>query len=242
VDRWELYEHCVQSPADVCDLLACAHGGAARKLLEDFCGSAAISREWVRRGGEAVALDADASALALAGNGIEVVCADVRDADVLRGRSFDVIHSGNFSLGYFFERATLVSYLRQRAALLATGGVFACDTYGGRSAFELGAWQRERFLAGGLRVVSTWEHRSADPVTARVENVLHFRVERDGEVVAQLADAFVYLWRLWSLSELRDALREAGFRTVDVYRDKSAPLRAEEKLDPDFSVCVIARR
>ena len=242
MDRWELYEHCVQSPADVCDLLACAHGGAARKLLEDFCGSAAISREWVRRGGEAVALDADASALALAGDGVEVVCADVRDADVLRGRSFDVIHSGNFSLGYFFERAPLVSYLRQRAALLAPGGVFACDTYGGRSAFELGAWRRERFLAGGLRVVSTWEHRSADPVTARVENVLHFRVERDGEVVAQLPEAFVYAWRLWSLSELRDALLESGFRTVEVFRDKSGPLRAGDSLEPDFSVCVAARR
>lgn len=242
MDRWELYEHCVQSPADVCDLLARAHGGAARTLLEDFCGSAAISREWVRRGGAAVALDADASALARAGEGIATVLADVRDSDALRGRSFDVIHAGNFSLGYFFERAPLVEYLRQRAARLAPGGVFACDTYGGRSAFEPGAWQRERFLAGGLRVVSMWEHRSADPVSARVENVLHFRVERDGEVVAQLAEAFVYVWRLWSLSELRDALLEAGLRTVDVYRDKSGPLRAEEKLDPDFSVCVIARR
>lgn len=241
MDRWTLYEHCVQSPRDACDLLLRAHGGAPRRLLEDFAGSAAIAREWTRRGGTAVALDLDGEALGRASDEVSVVRADVMERAPFAEGSFDVVHAGNFSLGYLRERATLLAYLRERRRLLAGGGVLVGDTYGGRNAFELGAWDRERFLGGGVRVVSTWEHRRADPVTALVENVLHFRVERDGELVARHPDAFTYRWRLWSLPELRDLALEAGFRACDVFPDASGPLAPGAALDPDFSVALVAR-
>ena len=76
---------------------------------------------------------------------------------------------------------------------------------------------RERFLPGGLRVRSTWEQRVADAVTARVVNAIHFRVDRDGDVVFESTDAFVYDWRVWSLPELTDAARQAGFGDREVY-------------------------
>jgi hypothetical protein len=50
----------------------------------------------------------------------------------------------------------------------------------------------------------------------RVVNSLHFRVERDGEIVAAHFDAFVYTWRMWSVPELRDAMLEAGFATTRI--------------------------
>lgn len=241
MDRWTLYEQCVQSPRDACDLLGCAHGGSPRRLLEDFAGSAAIAREWTRRGGEALALDLDPEALRRSGVSVRTLMADAARPLALEDGTFDVVHAGNFSLGYLQERATLLAYLRERRRLLASGGVLVCDTYGGRSAFELGAWDRERFLEGGVRVVSTWEHRRADPVTALVENVLHFRVERAGELIARHPDAFTYRWRLWSLPELRDLVREAGFRGCDVFSDASGPLASGAELEPDFSVAVVAR-
>lgn len=240
MDRWSLYERCVQSPVDLCDLLVAAHAGAPSLLLEDFAGSAALSREWTRRGGSAVALDLDAEALARAGEHARCVVGDVRAAQLLAGRSFDVVHAGNFSVGYLKERRELLEYLRTRRAALRAGGVFCCDTYGGATAFERGFWQRER-LVDGLRIVSNWEHRAADPVTASVENVLHFRVERDGELVAEVNEAFVYRWRLWGLAELRDVLLEAGFRTVDVFADASGPLCDGAKLGADYSVLVVGR-
>lgn len=214
MDRWTLYEHCVQSPRDACDLLLRAHGGAPRRLLEDFAGSAAIAREWTRRGGAAVALDLDGEALGRASDEVSAVRADVMERAPFAEGSFDVVHAGNFSLGYLRERATLLAYLRERRRLLAGGGV---------------------------RVVSTWEHRRADPVTALVENVLHFRVERDGELVARHPDAFTYRWRLWSLPELRDLALEAGSRACDVFPDASGPLAPGAALDPDFSVALVAR-
>ena len=39
---------------------------------------------------------------------------------------------------------------------------------------------------------------------------MHFRVERDGCIIQEETDAFVYRWRLWSVPELRDAMREGG--------------------------------
>jgi hypothetical protein len=240
MDRWTLYEACVQSAPLVADLLERAHGGSPRSLGEDFAGSAALSREWVRRGARATAVDLDDEALERARGveRLETLVANATDA-ALRERRADIVHAGNFSLGYLRERERLLDYLRLARARLLERGVFACDTYGGPSAFELGAWRRERFLEGGARVVSTWEHRSADPATGLVENALHFRVEREGEPDFELRDAFVYRWRLWSVAELRDALREAGFRSVELVHDLSGD---RTPLAGDFSVLVVARK
>lgn len=240
MDRWSLYERCVQSPPDLCDLLAAAHGARPAALLEDFAGSAAIAREWTRRGRSAVALDLDTEALTRAGANVRCIVGDVRAEGLLAGRSFDVVHAGNFSVGYLKERRELLGYLRGRRALLRPGGVLCCDTYGGATAFEKGFWQREK-LVDGLRIVSSWEHRAADPVTGLVENALHFRVEREGELLARLDDAFVYRWRLWGLAELREALLEAGFRAVEVFADASGPLVDGATLGADYSVFVVGR-
>src|SRR5690606_316079 len=111
----------------------------------------------------------------------------------------------------------LVRYLQRSLSRLSSGGVFVCDTYGGESAFRLGSVTRKHAAPDGSIVHYTWEHRSADPATGMVENAIHFRVVRAGEVVADLPDAFVYRWRLWSIPELRDAVRDAGFARTSVH-------------------------
>lgn len=47
-DKFECYEACVQSPAHVASFLHGVHGRDPAVLREDFCGSAAVSRAWVR--------------------------------------------------------------------------------------------------------------------------------------------------------------------------------------------------
>lgn len=244
MDRWTLYEWCVQSPPDVVALLRRAHGGAARSLTEDFAGSAAIARAWIARGGTASAIDLDREALERGGahERLTLVCADVTDAAQVATIASDVIHVGNFSLLYLRERAKLLAYLRLARERLHDGGIFACDTYGGVTAFELGSWSRERFLEDGRRVVSTWEHRAADPLSGHVTNALHFRVEREGELLERIVDAFVYQWRLWTPPELVDALREAGFRSTVAYANIQDPIADPRELDGDYSVCLIARK
>jgi len=56
MDRYDLYELCVQGVEALVPFLAELHGDQPQRLAEDFCGSAALSRHWCEtiRGGTAV--------------------------------------------------------------------------------------------------------------------------------------------------------------------------------------------
>ncbi len=255
LDRYELYELCVQAPRDLVRQLVAIHGGTPRVLGEDFCGAAAISVQWTESvaGGRAIAVDNDEQALGRipAHEAIEIVAGDVvRDTDATR-HGADVIWAGNFSIGERHTRSCLLGYLRHaRARLVAGGGgVFACDLYGGESAYLTGSFEVQHPLPDGRVVVYTWEQRSADALTGRVHNAMHFEVRRNGVVEQTLRDAFTYDWRLWSVPELRDALAEAGFATSEIYpRTPDAVddaggvyVRPLEEVDDSFDVIIAAR-
>lgn len=257
MDRFDLYEQCVQSPAHLVPMLRAMHGRAPNTLGEDFAGTAALSIRWVEEttGGRAIAVDLDAKALAKHPDhpAVQKITADVRTVEV----PVDLLFVGNFSIGYWHTRADLVAYLRHaRARLAASSGVFICDTYGGETAFITGEVHRDHWITkgpqAGNRIRYTWEQRDADPITGMVTDVLHFQLERAGVVEQEWPDAFIYRWRLWSLPELTDAMTEAGFASVDVYdRTPSAidgegqvymqPVLSGEDLDDSFIVCLAAR-
>lgn len=243
MDRHELYEHCVQSPAELAAFLQILHGRSPRVLREDFAGTAAVSRAWVASSEEhrAEAVDVDAEVLSRAGpiERVERMCADVRTAEV-RAATIDCVFAGNYSIGEIGERTELVEYLRASRRRLRHGGLFACDTYGGESAFRTGVLERRHPGPGGTILHHVWEQRAADALTARVVNALHFRIERDGEIVAEQHDAFVYRWRLWSVPELVDALREAGFARTSVHTRLSSTAESGSAT-PSFAALVVAR-
>lgn len=256
MDRHDLYELCVQSPRDLVGIIAGIHGGACTVLGEDFAGTAALSHQWVESDTKrrAVAIDLDAEALARHGVHARVrkIVGDVHRVGLDRLPKCDAIFVGNFSIGYMHERKALVRYLRRCRGRLRRGGVFICDTYGGASTFLTGQVRREHWTPDGRRVVYTWEQREADPIRGRVLNAMHFQVDRDGDVEARVADAFVYDWRVWSIPELADAMGEAGFKAVEVY-DKAPsavdgdgaihmlPVEDGAELEESFIVCVAAR-
>lgn len=244
-DAHALYELTVQSPRALVPFLRQLHGGSPRVLHEDFAGTAAIAREWLAKveSSQAVAIDWDAKTLARAAltRGLKCVQADLRRELHNLGCAADIVFAGNFSIGELHTRSELLTYLRQVHARLAPGGMFACDTYGGASAFREGAVERHHIAPDGALIRYTWEQREADPTTARVVNALHFRVLRGGDVVQELTDAFVYRWRLWSVPELRDALAEVGFQSTEVHSEL-APRAVPAALDESFIVCVVARR
>lgn len=223
--------------------------GPSPILAEDFCGTAAVSRRWAadaaRLGeeGPAFAADLDAQTLdkaralaredAAGGAGLQFIHADVTQGPALPPAH--CVFVGNFSIGYLHDRPALVDYLRRSKARLDAvnmgfgcsgtglegggGGAFVCDLYGGAGAFRLGSLDRRHPSRGREIIRYHWEHEEADPVSAMVTNSISFRVELDGEIIAELPRAFVYRWRLWGLSELREAMLEAGFRRVEVYKD-----------------------
>ena len=248
MDRHDLYELCVQSPRHAVELLCAIHGGNPMTLGEDFCGTCAVSRAWVgsAEGRRAVGADLNEGTLARARERkpsarLKLVRTDVVASPV--GDGADVIFVGNFSIGEIHARDVLVRYLRHARARLGAGGVFVCDTYGGASAFRVGAVTRTHVAGDGTLVRYTWEHRRADAATGMVENAIHFRVVRGGEVVSELPDAFTYRWRLWSIPELRDAMTEAGFGATSVHMSLGDAAGVESgSLPADYIVCVAGRR
>lgn len=268
LDRFACYELCVQSPRH---LTAFLHAVASRDgweptiLREDFCGTAAVSRRWIEeahsvdeahpwRARRAIAMDLDSAVIDRARQAA-VPAAHIRflEGDCTakgppaESDAADLIFVGNFSIGYFHARPTLVRYLKQcRARLEASKGVFACDIYGGPGSFALGGIRRRHPSRGHETIHYIWQHEEANPQTAMVTNSISFEIERDGEIVERLPRAFVYHWRLWSLPELRDAMSDAGLREVEVYTDvnvapgqRPEPVAGAEHLRKDWVAMVV---
>lgn len=259
--KHDLYELCVQSPSHLVPFLRAVHGADPQILGEDFAGTAALSHLWTDRSDQhrAVAIDLDADALGFRGDHPRVTkhAANVRD----KADAADVIFVGNFSIGYWHTRAELVAYFSHARSRLEPGGVFICDTYGGESAYLLGDVHRDHWIPddprytghAGKRIRYTWEQRAADPITGLVTDALHFRVEKAGMIEQELFDAFIYEWRLWSITELRDCMADAGFATTEVYAKTAdaideegnayvLPIEdGEEELDDSYIVLIAGR-
>jgi SAM-dependent methyltransferase len=243
MDRFDLYERCVQSPVELAAMLASLHGGSPRILREDFSGTGALSRAWVRAdpSRSAIAIDLDPEPLAKCRDVAKVTCR-VADAVAATDRDeADLIFVGNFSLGYLHHRRDLDAYLRASRARLRRGGLFAGDMYGGPGAWRLGGLARVMPLDEDGRLHYWWEHEAADASTGLVRNAISFRVERRGEIVEEWPRAFIYSWRLWSMPELREAMLEAGFTRVEAHLDLSAEVAPPEAFASDWTALVVAR-
>lgn len=251
LDRFDLYELAVTAPQPLARFLKAVHGRNAKVLGEDFSGTAALSRAWVemdprhyavavdKRLSIARRIDTECSRLGI-GSRVSALPSDVRD--VIAG--CDILACTNFPICYWHTRADLIAYLRHAKSRLNSRGIFVADLYGGSDAFQTGS-RSVRIRHDGHAIRYTWEQRQADPKSGRVRNAIHFRV---GSRV--LRNAFEYDWRLWSIPELSDAMKEAGLRTVTVYDELGGAMdqrgrlivRPAKELSDPFVVYVVARK
>ncbi len=257
MNRFDLYELAVQAPELQARFLRALHGGAPLTLREDFAGPAAIARAWLALDPRhhAVAVDADPEPLAHARDRLHSAGPEAMrrmnfvNDDVRACRApADIIAAFNFGACELHARADLLAWLRGARESLNQRGILVCDLYGGAEAHLPGQTDQSLNTPDGPATY-TWEQRDADPLTGRVRNAMHFRLP-DG---TPLRDAFVYDWRLWSVPELRDALREAGFAHTEVHTSYGGAIsdalnpvpRAHEEFDPvddTFVAYVVARR
>lgn len=222
-DRHRLYEQsvqCAEAEIDFVDeTFQSLRRRKARWLREDFCGTAAVCCEWVRRRprNRALGVDLDPEVLewgrrhnlgALppgAARRIELLQGDVLK---VRTEPVDIVLAMNFSYWTFKDRRSLRRYFRRARAALAADGLFMLDVFGGYDAFRV---LRERTRHKGFTYV--WHQASYRPVTGEYSCYIDFRFD-DG---SRLPRAFAYHWRLWTLPELRELLAEAGFARSTVY-------------------------
>jgi SAM-dependent methyltransferase len=223
-DKYELYEKSVQDPdfeIKLFDKIYRRSGKTALNLREDFCGTALLCARWVKGHADRVAtgIDLDPEVLAWGkmhhieplGNGAKRV--QLKQADVLspsRGQH-DVIAALNFSYWVFKTRDVLRQYFRQAKRRLAKNGIFVIDAYGGWESQE--PMLEPRRIPGGFTYV--WDQDGFDPISHDVLNHIHFEFPDK----TKLERAFTYDWRFWTIPELQEVMREAGFADVAVWWD-----------------------
>lgn len=222
-DVHELYELSVQEPEAECELIdqvwkdlrdrKCTH------IREDFCGTAIMSMQWVkhRSANTAVGVDIDTDVLEWAKRKmserlneeqmkrITLMEGDVRTTPT---EPVDSVCAMNFSYYLLRTRDELRDYFRIARSHLVDDGLFLLDAYGGSEAFE--EMEEERNLDGFTYV---WDQNKYDPISGEAINYIHFKFP-DG---SKIKKAFSYHWRLWTLPEIQEVLREAGFSDVVIY-------------------------
>jgi SAM-dependent methyltransferase len=221
-DKFKLYQKSVQDPKSECRFALRVYrelrNKLPRALREDFAGTALLSCEWVRRvpGGRAVAVDLDRATLeyarkhSLAQLGPARSRVTLLQANVLEAKGFrpDVVTAYNFSYFVFKTRDLLKKYFTRVYRSLAKDGIFILDIFGGP---EAQAIMEERYTYNDFTYV--WDQAAYNPITAEARYRIHFEFP-DG---SRLRNAFVYEWRIWNLSEIKDLLGEVGFDQIHVY-------------------------
>lgn len=191
-------------------------------LREDFCGTALMCAEWVKKNGRtATGVDIDRDTLAWGidhnlssigepGDRISLLEQDARDP--VPGK-FDVSLALNFSYFVFKTRDVMRGYFENVHRSMKRDGIFILDAYGGWEAMQ--PMEEPRKIKGGFTYV--WDQDKVDAITNEVVNHIHFEFS-DG---TKMRPAFSYDWRHWSLKELTELLEEAGFSKSAVYWEDS---------------------
>jgi hypothetical protein len=232
ISKYRLYEETVQSPDWQVDYLPQFHQWLTKKkplrFREDFCGTARIACEWVKRNPlhRAGGLDLDSKVLSYA----EKVNRAALDAGaqkrlLLRKQNvqkptrekYDWIGAFNYSIFTFHERADLLSYFNAARASLDAKGTLFLEIAGGPGFLRAKVEKASLVIPGIGKITQAWEQQDFDPIQQLNDYAIHFQLP-NGD---WLQNAFTYHWRIWSIRELRELLEEAGFKKSVVLWEQS---------------------
>lgn len=223
-DKHDLYQRAVQEPdADIPliqKVFRNQFSRPARTLREDFCGTALLACRWVEKSTEnrawGIDLDPDPLDWGRIHNVGKLRPDQAARVKLIEGNVLDIRHERvdvtaafNFSYFLFMERASLLNYLKRAYATLNPEGALILDAYGGADAQR--TIEETREVDDDFDYV--WDQHSFDPIHHHVTNFIHFEFP-DG---SRIKRAFRYDWRLWSIPEIRELLKEAGFYKSEVY-------------------------
>lgn len=222
-DKHALYQESVQSPeaeVEFIDRVYKRHYDHVPALFrEDFCGTALISCEWVKKRKENHAYGVDLHRPTIdwgvkhnidrlpqrAADRVHLVNDDVLNVTKPK---VHVVGAFNFSYFIFKEFDGLVAYFRAVKESLDKRGLLILDAYGGYEAQQV---MKEETKYDGFTYV--WDQAEYNPINDHTTCHIHFRFP-DGTMMKK---AFSYDWRLWTLGGIQDALLAVGFKATEVY-------------------------
>ncbi len=223
-DKYSLYQDSVQSPeGDVefflnvfKELRGCAPG----LLKEDFCGTFALCCEWVKLSPKhrAIGIDLDPEPLQwgqthnlnqLTSGQKKRINVHIEDVRKALPEKADIVIATNFSYFIFKTRERLRRYFKAVLKNLnPQKGIFILDIFGGSACHS-----ENEEKAIYKQFTYYWHQRSYDPISHEAKFSIHFRPRGQKKQL----DVFTYDWRIWGICEIRELLREVGFKQSHVY-------------------------
>ncbi|KYG62584.1 hypothetical protein AZI87_14885 [Bdellovibrio bacteriovorus] len=226
-DKYELYRKAVQSAENdvvfIRDTYKELKGKNPRTFREDFCGTFALSTEWIKLNPrhESVGIDLDPEPMAYGRQNylvklrpeqqrrMKLIEGNVLDPNLPKA---DIIAAMNFSYFCFKQREVIKKYFVNALKSLNKDGMFLVDIFGGSQCYDA---IEDTIKHEGFTYY--WDQTNFDPVTNEALFHIHFRV--GGKKIEQV---FTYDWRIWTIPEIRDIMMEAGFRKTHVYWEGTA--------------------
>jgi 2-polyprenyl-3-methyl-5-hydroxy-6-metoxy-1,4-benzoquinol methylase len=188
-------------------------GPLGPKVLDLCCGFGRISAELARRGFSVTGVDITESYLQTAKEeaeheklDIEYVKADARE--FIRPDFFDLAVNLYISFGYFEKYEDDLLMARNVYESLKKGGSFIIETLGKEIAVR-DFVEREWFERAGFMVIT--EYEALDSWTFLKNRWI---LVKDGQKTER-----IFVQRLYSASELRSLMLEAGFSKVEIFGD-----------------------
>ncbi len=234
LDKHTLYEASVQNSEANLEFVLQAfkdkNRSTPRILCEDFCGTARMAVEWVNgnRNRKAVGIDLDPTVLKWAQHNTLAILSEKNQErmELIRDNVLhtvldpaDVTLAMNFSYFIFHDRETLRAYFSNVRNRTKKTGALILDYYGGYSSYQ--DVHETRGISGQKTIHGKnipdfsyeWEQTRFNAATHRIVNYIHFEF-KDG---SRMNKAFRYDWRLWTLPELQELLKESGWSDVNIY-------------------------
>ena len=224
-DRHALYQEAVQDPEtevqNFTKFYTDIRGKKPLSMKEDYCGTGYLATEWVKSDLQrtAIGVDYDAETIdwgqknnvdaagADVASRVKLIKADVRD---ITEPKVDITCGLNFSYCIFETRDELRGYFEKAREGLNDDGMLILDMFGGTECYDELEEETELDENDATYI---WEHVSFNPINNHVECAIHFEFP-DG---SRLDNAFTYVWRFWSLIEIKELLQEAGFSKVRIF-------------------------
>jgi len=224
-DRHKLYELSVQCSESEIDFVDATFKSIRKKnaklLREDFCGTANVCCDWVKRrkNNKAIGVDIDSEVVEWGENNNLDKLAEAESSRIqlinenvltVQTEPVEIISAMNFSYWLFKSRKDLKHYFQSVHNALAPSGILFMDAYGGYDSFKE---IKEKTKHKKHKFTYIWEQEKYDPISGELTCHIHFKFP-DG---SKLKKAFSYSWRLWTLPEIRELLDEVGFSKVTIY-------------------------
>lgn len=222
-DKYAFYSKAVQSADTDVEFFQKVYkelrGKAPKSMREDFCGTFALSCEWIKAKGnhESISVDLDPEPIEYGRNHyfnkltseqqkrMKIIEGDVLTCELPKT---DISIALNFSYFVFKKRELMKAYFSRCHTSLNSTGILILDCFGGSLCYEPNEENTKN-----RDFTYYWEQASYDPVTNQGLFHIHFKPKGHQKVER----VFTYDWRLWTIPELRDILHEVGFKKTHVY-------------------------